>query len=236
VTAEAFRSEDENGDGFWSRDEFLVFYHRQLSASGQRADADLEAEIARLQALKRVRAVEQTNRLTAETSTRCANAASVHERFESSLADLEKKCSARKATHDDFQRLRNLVILSGRVGDRAAPQNALLETLDRIERSSALGQPTQESFKSMREIASRDRETVRAQIPDAARTPSQPAAPPAAVKTSPTIPPAGPADARQRTQPKIEPRSERPSPPAPLPPAPPAKKPFDKDKADPSRP
>src|SRR5215831_10792263 len=167
VTAEAFRSEDENGDGFWSRDEFLVFYHRQLSASGQRAEADLEAEIARLQALKRVRAVEQTNRLTAETSTRCANAVTVNERFESALADLEKKCSARKATHDDFQRLRNLAILNGRVADRTAPQNALLETLDRIERSSALGQPTQESFKSMREIAGRDREPIRSPIPDA---------------------------------------------------------------------
>jgi hypothetical protein len=235
VTAEAFRSEDENGDGFWSRDEFLVFYHRQLSASGQRAEADLEAEIARLQALKRVRAVERTNRLTAETSARCANAASVNERFESALADLEKKCSARKATRDDFQRLRNLVILNGRIAERTGPQSALLETLDRIERSSALGQPTQESFKSLREIAGTDHEAGRAAIPEAARTPPQPAAPPAAVKAAPSTPPAGPAagpaDARQKAQPKIEPRTERPSPPPP-----PAKKPSDKDKADRSPP
>jgi EF hand len=244
VSAESFRAEDENGDGFWSRDEFLVFYHRQLSASGQRADADLEAEIARLQALKRVRAVEQTSRLTAETSARCANAASINERFESALADLEKKCSARRATRDDFQRLRNLVILNGRVADRTAstgngtpPQSALLETLDRIERGNALGQSTSESFRSLHSIVAGSA-ADRAPTPEPARTSILPvAAQPAAGKIAPGALPAGPADARQRAQPKVEPRTERPNPPAPIPaPAPPFKKPFDQDKADRSRP
>lgn len=240
VTPEAFRSEDDNGDGFWSRDEYLVFFHRQLSANGQRADADLEAEIARLQALKRVRAVEQTNRLTAETSARCADAASINERFETALADLEKKCSTRKATRDDFKRLRNLVILNGRVADSTAPagrnpapQAELLETLDRIERYNTLGQPTQEGFKALREIAGGPG-ARRAPAPEVTRASPQPVpAPPAPAKgapaTPPPAPPAGPADARQKAQPRSDPKIQRPLPPAPPPPPPSSRRPSDKD-------
>jgi hypothetical protein len=242
VSAAVFAAEDENGDGSWSRDEFLLFYRRQLIAGGQPAGADLEAEIARVQALKRVRIVEQTNRLTAETSARCVNADSVSERFESALADLEKKCSARKATREDFQRLRNLVILNGRAADKPesegrspASQAAMLEAVDKVEKTAALGQSTKESIQSLREIASG---------PARARTPSsepprntpQVGAVPLPAKPSPVIAPTGPADARQRAQQKIEPKTDRPLPPSPTPAPAPIRTPADKDKSERARP
>jgi hypothetical protein len=152
-----FTAEDENKDGFWSREEFLVFYRHQLIAGGQPVGVDLEAEITRLQALKRVRAVEETKGLTAETSARCANAETLAQRFESALADLETKCAARKASREDFQRLRNLVILNGRAPQRtgndpgtASSQSTMLEALNRIEKSASLGRSTKEDLQVLR--------------------------------------------------------------------------------------
>ncbi len=242
VSPAAFAAGDENGDGSWSRDEFLLFYRHQLIAGGQPSGADLEAEIARLQALKRVRIVEQTSRLTAETSARCANAASVSERVECALADLEKKCSARKATREDFQRLRNLVILNGRAEDKSEPdgrspasQAAMLEALDKVEKSAALGQSTKESIQSLREIASGSART-RAPSSEPPRNAPPVGAAPVPTKPGPAIAPTGPADARQRAQQKIEPKTDRPNPPAPTPAPTPAHPPTDKDKPERSRP
>jgi len=245
VSAAVFAAEDENGDGFWSRDEFLLYYRHQLTAGGQPAGTDLEGEIARLQALKRVRVVEQTNRLTAETSVRCANAASISERFDSALADLEKKCSARKATRDDFQRLRNLVILNGRAADKSDPdgrspasQAAMLEALGKIEKSTSLGQSTKEGFQSLREVASGCSRS-RPPNPEPARNAPPSGAAPVPTKPAPAIAPSGPADARQRAQQqKNDPKTDRPSPPAPTPTPtpPPARTTTDKDKPERSRP
>jgi hypothetical protein len=186
--------------------------------------------------------VEQTNRLTAETSARCANADSISQRFESALADLEKKCSARKATREDFQRLRNLVILNGRAGDKSesegrspASQAAMLEALDKVEKSAALGQSTQENIQSLREIASGSARTCTPSS-EPPRNTVQVGAVPLQTKASPVIAPTGPADARQRAQPKIEPKTDRPTPPAPTPVPPPARTPTDKDKSEHSRP
>jgi hypothetical protein len=244
VSPAVFAAEDENSDGSWSRDEFLLFYRHQLIAGGQPTGADLEAEIARLQALKRVRIVEQTNPITAETSARCANAASVSDRFESALADLEKKCSARKATREDFQRLRNLVILNGRATDKSEPegrspasQAAMLQALDKIEKGAALGQPSKESIQSLREIATG---CDRSRAPTSEPTKDAPATTvaPVLTKPGPVIASTGPADARQRAQlQKNEPKTDRPTPPpAPTPAPPPARPPTDKDKSERSRP
>jgi hypothetical protein len=223
VSTSVFAAEDDDKDGFWSRDEFLVFYRHRVIAGGQPVGADLEAEITRLQALKRVRVVEETRKLTTETSARAADAATVCERFECALSDLEKKCADRKATRADFQRLRNLVILNGRATQRpgtdagqAASQTAMLDALDRIERRASLGPVTRDEFQSLRRSAT-------------ATTTVPPKTTPAPLVNTPPAPaaPAGPAESRRKPQP---PKPQPPPAPRPTPDRP------DKDKTERTRP
>ncbi len=128
-------------------------------------------------------------------------------RYECALADLEKKCADRKATHEDFQRIRNLVILNGRATQPSgadAGQATTLDALDRIERRASLGPVSKEDFQSLRRSA-----PATTTIP-----------PKIAPVTSAVNPPAttGPADLRRKSQPpKLEP-VPRPAPtPAPRP-------------------
>jgi hypothetical protein len=239
VSTSVFAAEDDDKDGFWSRDEFLVFYRHRVIAGGQPVGADLEAEITRLQALKRVRVVEETRKLTTETSARAADAATVCERFECALSDLEKKCADRKATRADFQRLRNLVILNGRATQRtgtdagqAASQTAMLDALDRIERRASLGPVTRDEFQSLRRSATATTTTT---VPPKS-TPVAPAITPPAPAAPAAV--GGPADARRKSQ---TPPTAEPAPrPVPKPQPPPAPRPTpdrpDKDKTERTRP
>lgn len=156
VSAEAFGAEDADRDGFWSREEFLLFYRHQLVASRQPVGADLDAEITRIQALKRVDSVDPARKPKCETSSRTADPSSLNQRFETILADVEAKCAAHRADRDDFRRLRNVVVLNGRAAARGSAsaasdtQSAMLEAIDRIEKHSVQGQYTRDEFETLR--------------------------------------------------------------------------------------
>jgi hypothetical protein len=229
VSVDAFGAEDADRDGSWSRDEFLVFYRHQLVATRQPVGADLDAEITRIQALKRVEAVDQTKKPKCETSAKSADAGSVNQRFETMLAEVETKCAARRASRDDFQRLRNLVVLNGRVASRdpgaptSSSQSALLAAIDRIEKRSAQGQEAKDEFEDLRRSLSTRPEPAPAkpkplaptESPKPTTKPSRPVV--ISPSTGPTAPaPAGPAAARQRpvqpAQPKPQPRPVPPKP------------------------
>jgi phosphoglycolate phosphatase-like HAD superfamily hydrolase len=258
ISAEVFAAQDQDKDGTWSRDEFLLYYRHQLAAGGQPVGPDLQAEIARIQALKRVKVVEEAKKLSGDASARPADAESVEERLGKALADLEKRAAARQATREDFQRLRNLVILSGRATTApgrstqpAAAQTEMLQVLDRIEKCAALGQYPKEDFQALRVAAPRagTADVVQGGGGDAGRAASggtprsgtqDRAFVPRALPAG-TPPTGGPAEARRRAmEPRVEPRVEPPPRPSQTPiPAPaerpPAGKP-EKDKPERSRP
>ena len=212
VTAEELKKQDLDGDGSWSRDEFTLFYRARLVAGGQSVGSDLDAEVARIEALKRVRTVEEAKKNGTETPRERAESDPVHVRLERALADLERNAAEKKAKPEDFRRLRNLVILNGRSASGAAPSTSgpqMLQALDRIEKRVAAGQPVREDFDSLRSLVA---SPPRAGLPSAAPAPV----------TSP-----GPAASRQRasdprgaTRPTPQPpaRVEPPKPPAPKPP------------------
>lgn len=55
-----FLAYDQDQDGAWSGDEFLIFYRQRLMLAGQQVGADLEAETARIQAVRKAKASEAT--------------------------------------------------------------------------------------------------------------------------------------------------------------------------------
>lgn len=201
VTTAVFAAEDANRDQAWSREEFLAFFRHQLLASGQPASPELESEIARLQALKRVESVPEAKKPRCETSARSMDAAVLGERMEQAIADVQAKCDTRQARKEDFQRLRNLVILNGRApASGAAPsavsQSTTLQAIDSLEKRSLLGRVPKEEFDSLR------RSAVAVQSRPVAPAPANPA---------PAKPPAGPAEARQRSKtPATEPPKPKP--------------------------
>ncbi len=194
VSTEAFGAEDADRDGFWSREEFLLFYRRQLVASRQPVGADLDAEITRIQALKRVEAVDPARKPKCETSARTADPSSLNQRFETILADVEAKCASRRAGREDFQRLRNLVVLNGRAAAKGSAepgsgaQSAMLDAIDRIERHSVQGQYSRDEFETLRRASCPEK--VPTSNAHSVAVPRDSAEPPdggrAAVKTSPT--------------------------------------------------
>jgi hypothetical protein len=242
VSAEAFGAEDADRDGFWSREEFLVFYRHQLVVSRQPIGADLDAEIMRIQALKRVEAVDPARKPKCETSSRTADPDSLNRRFETILADVEAKCAARHAGREDFQRLRNLVVLNGRAAARSSavpgsgPQSAMLDAIDRIEKRSVQGQYSRDEFEILRRASCAESgptstapSTVGPRNPAESEEPGRPTAksssapvrsapssPP--VSTSPPPPaappqaPAGPAAGRRASPPLPPPKPPHPAP------------------------
>jgi hypothetical protein len=236
VSAETFASEDSDRDGFWSRDEFLVSYRKQLVAARQPVAADLDAEVTRILALKRVEAVDPSKKPKCETSAKSADASYVNQRFEATLSEVEAKCAARRAGREDFQRLRNLVVLNGRAASRGSgstsesAQGEMLAAIDRIEKHAGMGQDAKDDFLALREACTAGA-AVRpvkpatpspqagsrpesATPPEAARTPPRPSAPPSSAPGTPV--PAGPAASRQKAAPppppKPQPPPTRPSP------------------------
>jgi len=216
VDSEEFLKQDLNSDGSWSRDEFTLYYRARLLVGGQSVGPDLEAEVARIQALKRVRIVEEARKQGVESPRGRCEIEPVRVRFEKALGDLEKSAASKKATPEDFRRLRNLVILSGRSAseskDGSLPAGAsakVLQALDRIEKRAAAGQCVPEDFEALR--------TLVASASSAGSPPSPP---------DRTGPVQGPADARRRSieprgstriAPKSPPQPESTKPPAPTP-------------------
>jgi len=155
VTPEDLKKEDVDGDGAWSRDEFTLYYRARLVAGGQSVGSDLDAEVARIQALKRVRVVEEARKSGAEATGSRGEAEPAQVRLERALADLERNAAERKTKPEDFRRLRNLVILSGRSAPAPSPSTSgteMLQALDRIEKRVASGQPVHEDFDSLRSL------------------------------------------------------------------------------------
>jgi len=56
------RGVDFDGDGFWSKDEFLLFHRQRLLAAKVKPAADLEAEATRIQAARKAKATERNTR------------------------------------------------------------------------------------------------------------------------------------------------------------------------------
>ena len=209
VTPEQLAKEDLDGDGSWSRDEFTLYYRARLIAGGQNLGADLDAEVARIQALKRVRVVEEARKHGGEPTGGRLEAEPVRVRFEKALGELERSAATRKARPEDFRRLRNLVILNGRSapesqnGSPASTTNSkVLAALDRMEKRAAVGQFDREDFETVRTLI----ETP----PPRGVTPSAKAGNPA----NASGPVQGPADARRRAS---EPRGTKPAGPKPAP-------------------
>lgn len=232
VPPEELAQEDLDGDGAWSRDEFTLYYRARLIAGGQSVGADLDAEVARIQALKRVRVVEEARNQGVEAPGGRGKVEPVGVRLEKALVDLEKSAATKKATPEDFRRLRNLVILSGRSVPESKRDNhptsasaRMLQALDRIEKRTAAGQHVREDFETLRvlvaspvtvgEIA-RGTPIEPKTLPQGSPTPSGIAVPlpNAGSPTDRKGPILGPADARRRA---TEPRGSTRVAPKPLP-------------------
>jgi hypothetical protein len=215
VTPEDLKKEDVDGDGAWSREEFTLYYRARLVAGGQSVGSDLDAEVARIQALKRVRVVEEARKSGAEATGTRSEAEPPHVRLERALADLERNAADRKTKPEDFRRLRNLVILSGRSAPASSQSTSgtkMIQALDRIEKRVASGQPVREDFDSIRTLLAPPADLHR---PAANELGARRA--PGATPTSGADPIQGPAASRQRAS---EPRgSSRPGtkPPTPKP-------------------
>jgi hypothetical protein len=104
IDAEGFRRGDLDGDGAWSREEFLHFYRRCLIASSEPIGADLEAEIVRQRALKKVRALEEARRCDSDRRS-----CSFDSEIAAAFAGLEARLRERRASPDDVVRLRTLI-------------------------------------------------------------------------------------------------------------------------------
>jgi hypothetical protein len=227
VTDTVFTTQDFDGDGAWSRDEFVLYYRRELVASRVPVGADLEAEVARIQALKRVKVVEEARKQPGGSAAGNWSGESVEVRLTRATEELEKLAASQKAAPEDFQRIRNLVILGGRSATAPAnglqsppAQASLLRTLDQMESRARAGQYVKEDFEAFRRAAA-------GRAPQGAIVGGRPQGPPQAIQSGAT--PAGPAQARRRAaeaegakpaRPGAAPQS-RPTPPPAPPPRPP---------------
>lgn len=216
VSAADLARDDLEGDGSWSRDEFTLHYRRRLVAGGQAVGSDLDAEVARIQALKRVRVIEEARKQSEVTPGGSGGVEPVGVRLEKALGDLEKSAAARKASPQDFRRLKNLVILSGRSvpefkdDSPASTANAkVLQALERIEKRAAAGQYVRADFDALRTFVSSrpgSSEVARSGREEPGRRPSDqtppgvvaPPANPGGAADRSGGPIRGPADARRR--------------------------------------
>lgn len=68
-----FDAQDHDKDGALSRDEFLIYYRQLLLDAREQAAPDLEAETARIQALRKVKETEEAKKRAAAAATQKAN-------------------------------------------------------------------------------------------------------------------------------------------------------------------
>jgi hypothetical protein len=208
-----FSRTDEDHDGTWTRDEFVLYYRRRLITDGRQVGADLDAEIARIQALKRVRATEQTRHEKGNDASGPEDVQPVGVRLENALDDLEKRAVAGAATPEDFRRLRNLAILNGRsiTGGQAGTTNPavnvrVLQTLARLEKRTAAGADVRDDLVLLRAMVGPSPSPARVAVGDrqpGLREPERESVVPGSI-ASPLNPRErgrgvlGPADARRR--------------------------------------
>ena len=148
IDRKEFLAQDDDKDGSWSRDEFLVFYRQRLLLAGQPVSSDLEAETARIQAVRKTKAAEEARKadearkksgqasaapvqqaviatpIAARPVAQVAGAnppsdAAIEAGLEAALEKLEKRAAAGHATREDFQLVRDQLIARARTAANA---------------------------------------------------------------------------------------------------------------------
>ena len=147
VTAVEFAARDLDGNNYWSRDEFVLWYRGLLIANRQRPAADLETEATRILAIQRTRPVTPAG-APVDQEARLARA----------LEDLERKALARGATREDFTAVRTMweERLAATQPQTPPEELELLKTkvaraLADLETRAAEGKVTREEFTQLRQ-------------------------------------------------------------------------------------
>jgi hypothetical protein len=177
-----FEAHDYDKDGTWSRDEFLVFYRRRLLLAGQPIAADLEAETARVLALRQTRAAEQAKArakpaptapiqpvaapVAAVATAPSSSIAIIEAGLEEALTNLEHRAQAGHATRDDFQRVRDELVTRARAAANTKVDPAddvpiaygseayrkMMQSLERLENRANSGVYSPEEYKEFRDM------------------------------------------------------------------------------------
>ncbi|MBL8863891.1 MAG: hypothetical protein JNK02_18020 [Planctomycetes bacterium] len=136
-----FRTGDADGDGAWSRDEFVVQFRAKLVAAGVKPGQDLESEASRILGLRRVRAVEESRQAAGPAASRLWTRGEplalldLDAQFERALRDLEDHAAGRGAVRADFERVRVLWNeRTSRIRALAGPDVVLVDPTARILR------------------------------------------------------------------------------------------------------
>ncbi len=151
-----FDAMDADKDGSWSRDEFVVYYRRLLLNSGERAADDLEAEVARIQALRRAKLADSAPKRPTVPPTPTPTA-DIGERLRLAIDELEKKAALRQATRDDFQRVKDGLVERARQLAAQDPANgtglvAKFEAaVDALETKAREGNYSRDDYTALRE-------------------------------------------------------------------------------------
>ena len=153
VTAVEFAARDLDGNTYWSRDEFVLWYRGLLIANRQRPAADLETEATRILAIQRTRPVTPANPVAPAAAPVDQEA-----RLGRALEDLERKALARGATREDFTAVRTMweERLAATQPQTPPEELALLKTkvaraLADLETRAAEGKVTREEFTQLRQ-------------------------------------------------------------------------------------
>jgi hypothetical protein len=153
VTAVEFAARDLDGNTYWSRDEFVLWYRGLLIANRQRPAADLETEATRILAIQRTRPVTPANPVAPAAAPVDQEA-----RLGRALEDLERKALARGATREDFTAVRTMweERLAATQPQTPPEELALLKAkvaraLADLETRAAEGKVTREEFTQLRQ-------------------------------------------------------------------------------------
>ena len=152
LTRNDTRGVDFDRDGFWSKDEFLLFYRQRLLAAEVKPAADLEAEATRILAARKAKTTERNAQRPAPQGRPLAEA----------LDELQAKASAGQAAGTDFDRMRDLLVADARSADQLAKgtdpalgenselQRQLLATIERLRSAALAGQFSREDYLEFR--------------------------------------------------------------------------------------
>ncbi len=170
LTRDDTRGIDFDRDGFWSRDEFLLFYRQRLLAANVKPAADLEAEATRILAARKAKTTERGPRRNPSEGRALSEA----------VDELQAKASAGQAVGSDFDRVRDLLVADARANDQLAKgqdplagehselQSKLLQSIERLRAAAVAGQFSREEYQDLRAaIVKRARNAAGATEPNA---------------------------------------------------------------------
>lgn len=153
-----FSAMDHDKDGTWSKEEFLVYYRRLLINSGQRASDELESEVARIQALRRAQERERARPVVTAPQPQTPAESDAAEALRIAIDELEKKAAQRKATREDFQRVKDGLVARARqmtAQDPTLPADLVskFETaVAALESQARAGNYGRDEYASLREL------------------------------------------------------------------------------------